>query len=170
MQPTDGQQFRNVLVGMGRMYGQELDKLVLNAYWVALSDWSLEDFGAAARRLMQTAKFMPRPADFHDLRKAGRPTAGEVWAIVLTCARRGDEHPDVSPAAKRALAAIGGIRTVMMSDPQKTPFLARSFAEHFETMTDVDDIREALPQIAGPQSAGRISGPRRALPHITRQT
>lgn len=169
MQPVDAKPFRAILAGMGRMYGQELDKLVLDAYWLALGDWSLEDFEAGARQLMQTAKFMPRPADFHELRKAGRPTSGEAWAVVLAAARAGDEKPDISPAAKRALAAIGGIRAVMMSDPQKTPFLAKSFGEHFESMQDADDVREAVPQIAGPDAARRLSGPQRAVPQIARQ-
>lgn len=156
MLPTEGKQFRNVIVGMGRMYGQELDKLVLDAYWLALGDWELADFEAAARHLMQTSKFMPRPADFRDLQKAGRPTAGEAWATVLEYARAGvDPCAVLEPAAIGALRAIGGIRAVMMSE--KTHFLEKRFAEHFEAKQDADDVREAVPQIAGPDR--RLEGP-----------
>lgn len=158
MQPIDSKRFRSMLAGMGRMYGQELDQLVLDAYWLALGDWSLDDFEAGARQLMQTAKFMPRPADFHELRKAGRPTAGEAWSKILECARAGYDEPQLDIPAKRALAAIGGIGAVMRSETDKTHFLEKRFAEHFGAMQDAHDIREAVPLIA--DAGRRISGTR----------
>lgn len=159
MLPTEGKKFRNVIVGMGRLYGQELDQLVLDAYWLALSGWEFEDFEDAARHLMQTAKFMPRPADFHELRQAGRPTAGEAWATVLEYARAGvDPSPHLESAAVGALRSIGGIRAVMMSETDKTHFLEKRFAEHFEAKQDADDVREAVPQIAD-GSRQRLTGP-----------
>lgn len=157
MLPIDGKQFRNVIVGMGRMYGVELDKLVLDAYWLALKDWELDDFEAAARHLMQTAKFMPRPADFRELQKAGRPTAGEAWLEIRAMARSSLTAEPDDPVAARALRAIGGLRAVGMCDFTKIEFMERRFAEHFESMQEADDIREAVPQITGSRS--RLSGP-----------
>lgn len=149
--------------------GGKLGKEALKIWELAMADWPIERFREAASHLARAVEFMPSPFHFEQLRKAGRPTSGEVWAMVLACARSGDEHPDVSPAAKRALAAIGGIRAVMMSETSKTQFLAKSFAENFEAMQDADDVREAVPQIAGPAANARLNGPRRVIPQIARQ-
>ena len=156
MQPTDATAFRNTLTGMFRLYGQDPDALVLDAYWLALADWSLEEFQSGARHLMQTAKFMPRPADFAELRKAGRPTAGEAWAVALDAAR-GSNYPTDNLAVERAVRAIGGWRVIAMSTDEGLPFLERRFAEHFETMQDAEDVRHAVPQIA--LSGARLNGP-----------
>jgi len=150
----DGDRFRNVISGMGRMYGADPDELVLDAYWIALSDWRFEDFQAAAQRLMKTSKFMPRPSDFEDLRKAGRMTSGEAFAKALGWARDGSyKHPAKTPEAiliDRVVSALGGWSSIAGSDPDYVHFLEKRFAEHFETVVDVTDTREALPQIAGP--------------------
>lgn len=154
MLPTDGDRFRNIIRGMGRMYAAEPDGLVLDAYWIALSDWSFEDFQAASQRLMKTSKFMPRPSDFEDLRKAGRLTAGEAFAKALGWARAGTyTAPAKTPDAifiDRVVMAMGGWIAITGSDPEKLHFLERRFLEHFESLQDATDTREALPQIARP--------------------
>lgn len=149
MQPTDATAFRNTLTGMFRLYGQDPDALVLDAYWLALADWPLAEFQAGARHLMQTAKFMPRPADFAELRKAGRPTAGEAWAEALERVRHG-RYPSEDTHLERVVRALGGWRSLGMTTTEGLPFIERRFAEHFEAMQDANDVREAVPQIAAP--------------------
>lgn len=173
MQANDGNRFRDLLRGMGRMYSQDVDALTLDAYWLALGDWSLEDFEGACRQLMKTAKFMPRPADFTELRKAARPTAGEAWTEVLAYVRGGgigtglpdhdfDGRAITDPLVIAAVRAIGGFEAIGRSTTDQTPFLERRFAEHYEAIGDREGIRQALPQIAGEPRA-RVSGPRSLL-------
>lgn len=157
MQPTDATAFRNTLTGMFRLYGQDPDALVLDAYWLALTDWPIEEFQAGARHLMQTAKFMPRPADFAELRRAGRPTAGEAWATALD-AVRGSNYPTDDAALERAVRAIGGWKILAMTTDDGLPFIERRFAEHFESMQDADDVRGSVPRIAY-NGAARLGGP-----------
>ena len=147
MIPEDRQAFLETVVGFAELKGKQLSAPALELYWRALQDWELEDFRAAAAYLLKTCEFMPTPKDFEDLRRAGRMTAGEAWGEVLECARHGDPPPD-DPLLRRALRAIGGINTVMMSETDKTHFLERRFCEHYETMRESDDAREAVPQIA----------------------
>jgi len=104
---------------------------------------------------------MPMPKDFEDLRKAGRETAGEAWANVLSLAR-GRGGRQLSELAKRALNAIGGMYAVSMSDVDKTPFLERRFAEHFASMQDANDVRDEVPGLVFEQRP-RLNGPRRLL-------
>jgi hypothetical protein len=152
MQVTDGEKFRNIIRGMSRMYGTEPDGLVLDAYWIALNDWAFEDFQSAAQLLMKTRKFMPRPSEFEDLRKAGRETAGEVFAGLRQWLRYSPSGYTLKPETPRSIAsafsAMGGAQAYAMCDAAKLPFLERRFCDHYEEISGADDTREVVPQIA----------------------
>lgn len=170
MQANDFPRFQAVMTGMAELYQRELSAPLMDAYWLALTDWPLSEFEAAAGQLMKTEEFMPKPVAFNKLRKAGRQTAGEAWIRVLEYARHGynvnglqwangggSVGPD-DPLVRRAVAAIGGYKAIAMSETDKTHFLERRFCEHFEGMQDAEEIREAVPEIAFDRRAG-ISGP-----------
>lgn len=151
MQENDVTQFRNVIVGMGRMFGQEIDALVLEMYWLALKGWELEEFKSAAAHLLGSSKFMPRPADFTDLRNAGRMTAGEAFSAAMAVARDCSRHRASTagdPRIDAAVAACGGYFAMGQQETEKLGFLERRFTEHYESISDAEDVREAVPQIA----------------------
>lgn len=161
MQVTDGNKFRNVIRGMSRMYGSDPDKLVLDAYWIALSDWDFESFQQAAALLMRTNKFMPKPSDFNELRNAGKPTAGEAWALVLDRVRKGAVRwqgggvslyshfaPPEGELITAAVEAIGGYKAIAMHDEATLHFLEKRFCDHYEAIQDKREIRAAVPEIA----------------------
>lgn len=152
MSPDDANRFCNLIRGMGRTFGNEPDQCVLDAYWVALRDWELDEFEQACGHLLKTAKFMPRPADFDELRRASRLTSGEAWAEVLDHARNGyrDEPGPQDPRIVAAVRAIGGYQAIAMSRTDQTQFLEKRFAEHYDSISEREEIREAVPQIAGP--------------------
>lgn len=139
VQPTDFTRFRAVLAGMAELYQRELSGTLLDAYWLALRDWTLPDFEAAAASLMASATFMPRPADFNVLRRAAETTGAEAWQYVLAnCARwRSGQAGDRDPAIDAALRAIGGNQRVALCHIDKLPFLEKRFLEMF------DERREA---------------------------
>lgn len=161
MQPAEFERFKAVMNGMSKVYEREIDGVLLDAYWLSLRSWSLRDFEQAAGHLMGNSKFMPRPADFTELRNAGRPTGGEAFAQALAhCASssyRAGPHPD--PIIDACVRACGGYLVIAMSEQDRLPFIERRFAEHFEHLQDAEDTREALPQITrrGPP---QLSGPR----------
>lgn len=171
MQASDFPRFQSVMTGMAELYQRELSAPLLDAYWLALADWNLQEFEAAAAQLMKTEEFMPRPVAFNKLRKAGRVTAAEVWIEVLEHARHDSPNfmnghvRGLSDLANRALRAIGGLSTVAMSDPSKTTFLERRFSEVYDQMDESDEVREALtgfsfdrPLVSGPTRVGRLLG------------
>jgi hypothetical protein len=179
MTPEDRKTFLEIVVGFAELKGKQLSAPALELYWRSLQHWPIDAFRAAAEQLVRSCEFMPTPKDFEDLRKAGRRTAGEAWAIVLDYARRGFIRWDSGPPSvdgsvsepddellRRAVRAIGGFQAVAMSPTDKTPFLERRFCEHYEAMQDADDVREAVPQIAysgsrtlsGPSSARDLLG------------
>lgn len=166
MTADDRKKFAEVIIGFAELKGKQLSSPALELYWRSMQHWCLEDFLAAAEQLLRTSGFMPTPKDFEDLRKAGRPTAGEAWAwAVAAC---GTCHSPLGytsggscgdPFIDRVVRAIGGYRAIAMCDSEKLHFLERRFSEHFETMQDAEDIREAVPQIAF-SGAQAIGGPR----------
>jgi hypothetical protein len=172
MTPKDRKAFVEVVLGFAELKGKQLSAPALELYWRSLQHWELEDFKQAAEHLLRSCEFMPLPKDFEDLRKAGRPRAGEAWARVLSLARGrglptlGEQPTKLTDLERRALNAIGGLNTVAMSDVDKTPFLERRFCEHFDSIQDAMDVREAVPEIAysgerrlsGPQSAKNLLG------------
>lgn len=174
MTPADRKEFAEVVMGFAELKSKQLSKAALTLYWNAMQHWELEDFKAAAEQLLRTSEYMPVPKDFEDLRKAGRPTAGEAWdkarrncgsAIVSghvtsngTC---GDTLID------KAVRAIGGYGVIAMCDTEKLHFLERRFCEHYESIQDADDVREALPQIAGGEDRRRLA--KSAVAMLTRK-
>jgi hypothetical protein len=166
VQPSDGNRFRALLAGMGRMFGQDLDSVVLDAYWLALRDWSLSDFEAACAQLMRTCRFMPRPADFAGLVKAHARTASEAWDAVLQhCkgAYRDGSGIDGGGPIDQAVAGLGGYRAVAFHDLDYLPILSRQFHERYEELRDVHETRASVPQLADHKTRSiiRHNGPRR---------
>lgn len=180
MQPNDKPKFLAVLNGLAAIKpGAKLTAEALTLYWNALAAWSIEDFSAAAAQLARTSEFMPNPYHFEMLRKAGRLTAGEAWAQVLDYVRNSGynqwecglptlnaEYPQITDQlVNAAVRAIGGYRAVAMSNTEQTQFLERRFAEHFESIRDAEDVREALPLLTGgtKHSDPKLSAPVRML-------
>ena len=161
MQADDFTRFRAVLAGMAKLYERELDAPLLDAYWLALRDWSLADFERAAGHLMSRSRFMPRPADFNDLRKAAGMTAGEAWAAALQHARGAWRSGPAVPEVERAVQAIGGWMVLAHANIDSLQFIERRFTDAFADLETAVATREALPQIAGPTLTwkGRLSGP-----------
>lgn len=167
MEQVDFPRFRAVMAGMAKVYEREIDGPLLDAYWLALRDWSLADFEAAAGHLMATSEFMPRPAAFSALRKAARPSPVEAWDL----ARRSlqwtvngyVEAPGIDPLVAKALRSIGGANALAMCDEDKLHFLERRFVQVYESLQDSNDTRQALPQIAGPAARPRLPGLRPLL-------
>lgn len=161
MQPADSKRFNQLLTGVCLTFGREPEPLVLDVYWLTLRDWSLEDFERACGHILKTAKFMPRPSDFEDLRKAGRMTPGEAFAAAMVVARDCSPHTRSTsgdPRIDAAAAACGGYFAMGQQETEKLGFLERRFVEHFESISEVEDTREAVPQIAG-ESRARLNGP-----------
>jgi hypothetical protein len=152
MQSSDFERFRNVMAGMGEMYGKELSPPLLDAYWLSLRSWSLADFQDAAAHLMGSGQFMPKPADFNALRKAGRPTPSEAWLTATHSLQWGLHGHTVrdgcDPLIAKAIHAIGGPTVIAMTPTDKLPFVERRFCEVYESLQDSNDTREAVPQIA----------------------
>ena len=169
MTPADKETFCAILNGLAAIKpGGKLTAEAYEVWWLAMQDWPLDQFRAAAAHLAKSVEFMPSPYHFEQLRKAARPTAGEAWAKAVASCRtawtpqgyRGGTSGD--PLIDRAVHAIGGYAAIAQCDHDKLHFLERRFAEHYGSIEDAEDVREALPQIAGPSTLPRLNDSSRA--------
>lgn len=159
-------EFCRILNGLATIKpGVKLTAEGLDLYWLALATWSIEDFRAAAAELARTSEFFPNPYHFEQLRKAGQMSSGEAFAIAQSIARDCSSYSEPTsghPRIDAAAHACGGYRAMGMAETGRIGFLERRFCEHFDDISEREDIREALPQIAGPSRA-RVSGPRQLI-------
>jgi hypothetical protein len=172
MLPTDKPKFLAVLNGLAAIKpGAKLTAEALTLYWNALSAWTIEDFTAAASQLARTCEFMPNPYHFEQLRKASRMTAGEAWTKALEYARcngfsrwnsgpPSEDDPSQRPAdplIDAAVRAVGGYQAIAMTKTSDTHWIEKRFCEHYDAILEREDVRAAVPQIAGPTR--HIDGP-----------
>lgn len=151
MTPEDRKSFLEVVLGFAELKGKHLSAPALELYWRAMYQWSLDDFRAAAEHLLRTCEFMPVPADFERLRRAGKATPGEAWVAVLehcTGPYRYREGIDDGGPIDQAVAVLGGYRAVAMHNSNFLHALERRFAEHYTSGVEVATVRAAVPQIA----------------------
>jgi hypothetical protein len=160
MQPTERAEFVRVLNGMAAIRRVDLTAEAISLWWAAMARWTLEDFKAAASHLIGATEFMPTPFDFNQLRRAGEPTPSEAWTKAVAECRHW-RNPELLPNGRiaRAAAAVGGFRNIAMCNIETDlPHVQRRFLEAYEELSDVDQVREALPQIAGSPDQPRIRG------------
>lgn len=152
MNATDREPFLEIILGFAELKGKSLSGPALALYWNAMQAWSLADFQAAANELLRTCEFMPMPKDFEDLRKAGRETAGEVFAGIGRYIVYSPNGYTVATNTPRAIAAairaMGGADAYAMCDVDKLPFLEKRFCQHYEQIIEHEDTRQSVPQIA----------------------
>ena len=154
MLPTDRPEFLRTLNGLAAIKGKELTPEALSLWWSAMAAWSIEDFKAAASHLAGEMEWMPQPFHFNQLRKAGELTPGEAWLRVLNGAQL-----EPGSRAYRAAQIVGGQQAIRHADIETAlPHIQRRFLTAYEELSDVDGVREALPQIAAPEVAKRIGG------------
>jgi hypothetical protein len=168
MQNTDKIEFVKTLNAMALMKKTTLNPDVMDLWWDCFTDWNIEDFKVAARHLLKVKTFMPQPNDFNDLRKAGKPTSGEVFAGLMQwleyspngySVKRGTPH-----AIATAIRAIGGADAYALCESSKLHFIERRFCEHYDQISSRQEIRDAVPEIALDQDIrARLAGTFQAI-------
>jgi hypothetical protein len=151
MQPNDRPEFLRILNGLAAIKpGKGLTPEALDVWWQAMGDWALANFREAAGHLARTVEFMPSPFHFEQLRKAGRETAAEAWVRVVRQSPRwrGGEQGDPDPLIDACIRAIGGNEKIAMTDVAELHWLEKRFSEAYEELRDVQEHRDAVPQIA----------------------
>jgi hypothetical protein len=113
---------------------------------------------------MATSQFMPRPADWHELRKAAAMTAGEVWeAAIAVCPGWRNGSASVDPLTDRVVRMVGGYERLAMEPLDTQHFTRNKFIELYAELAETEGAREAVPAIAGPPGRPRLGTSPRLL-------
>lgn len=155
MRPTDKRKFLEIVNGMAAIKpGKPLTPAALELYWNSMRRWSIEEFEEAANHLMASVEFMPNPYHFEQLRKAGELTAGEAWQIVLS-----GTPLDPESRLGRAAKICGGQMAIRHANVERElPFIQRRFMEVYGELSEVDTVRDALPNLT--DSSRRLEAPK----------
>lgn len=164
MLPTDKLEFARILNGLAAVKpGAKLTDEALAVWWLAMREWSLDEFKAAAAQLSRSVEFFPNPYHFEQLRKkASSETVGEAWARVRAKLMHVGAHDRVSiePRIDRVVSLMGGYFRLSQTNTDKLVFAENRFRELWEESAEADEARLALPsaahRIAGPQSAAGV--------------
>ena len=147
-------EFSRILSGMAEIRGKPLSREALSMYWLALADWDIQEFRDAAKYLLNHSQFMPSPYDFEQLRKkASEETAGEAWEQVRRAIRH-RHHTDrtsISPKVDKLVRMMGGYDALGMTNSDEMVWREKKFFELWETESDAEEVRQALPLLDGPR-------------------
>ena len=100
MQESDREQFVLAVTGMIETFGKEASMPMLNGYWMALSDLSLEQVKRGIIGAMQTCKFLPTVADIRGgVTQSNEDEGLRAWSVF-----------------ERAVSQYGGYKSVDFDD------------------------------------------------------
>lgn len=165
MIPSDEPEFVRIVAALAAQKpGKPLTDDAIALFWLSMQDWTIEEFKSAAAHLNKSVEFMPNPYHFEQLRKAGQETAGEAFQRARQILRRLSPreyigHQSGDARLDAAIRACGGYEALAMCTTENIGFFERRFAEHFESISDAESVRGALPQLTGGK---RLSGPQAA--------
>lgn len=153
---SDKSEFSKILGGISEIRGKPLSREGMAMYWLALSHWSMEEFRQAAKHLLSHSQFMPTPYDFEQLRKkSSDETAGEAWEQVRRVIRH-RHHSDptsINPKVDKIVRMLGGYTTLGLTPSEEMQWREKKFFELWETQSDVEEVRQALPLLDGDRKA-----------------
>lgn len=141
MKPDDKPEFLRIMNGLAAVFGGQITPEALDVWWGAFGGWSLHEFTHAAGAAVTRCKFMPRPADLFDVKRAARPTPGEAWDI----AGQGRDE-----LADKAFSIATQGRYVGHIPYDEHPWIQKRFLQLYAQLAEVEDARAAAPQLAAP--------------------
>lgn len=113
MRTEEKREFANALSAVAVTFGTELDKPILAAYWMALSDLDLNALQSACSRALRELTFFPKPAELRKLAGivASSSRAMLAWESVAKTtqrlgARRSVDFDD--PVINATVRSMGG--------------------------------------------------------------
>lgn len=140
MKPEDKKRFGAVMNGLGATYGKELTTPLVDLYWRAMEEMTIEQVEAAAAKMLtdQDQKFWPRPADF--LKHSGTPSREELaldaWGSLLDAIREHGAYTSVKfddPALGATVRVLGGwVRLCDTPAEQMHAFTRSAFLKAYE--------------------------------------
>jgi hypothetical protein len=141
MQPSKRQVFKQLLTGMGFLYGKSLHESVLEIYWQALAHLAFSEVKIALQKHVQNpdkGQFMPKPADvIEHLQGSTESQALKAWSMVAKAIREVGAYSSVvfaDPLIHVVIRDMGGWIALCQSKIADLPFRAREFEKRYQAL------------------------------------
>lgn len=172
MQSEDREEFVRILTGLADVKRVNLTAEAFEIWWLAMQDWSIDDFRQAAGYVAKHAPWLD-PHEFEKVRKRAAPSEHEAWIVAVEHASGAWRHSSTCGDLQidAVVQSIGGYHTLAMCDGDKLGFLERRFLETYRDFADGQAVRQALPNLSETPVA-RIGGTAhvgKLLEHVSRQ-
>ncbi len=150
---SDKQQFRELMVGVGELYGKEVTKPLLKIYFGSLAGLSFEDVESGITKHSSDTyhgSFMPKPADIIRQVELFKPSADEraelAWMQVTNKIRLKGAYGNLKMDDKQAMAAVKNLGTwqsLCHTETSKLQWKKKEFIEIYKTFENTPS--EILP-------------------------
>ncbi len=150
MNSADRQEFFETVAAMGLMHGCKLDAPELRLWFELFAQtWTLAEFREAAAYLLQTSRWMPKPAEFFELREGATPDPAKAWGTVIDHARGTWRQSRTcgDPIADSVVQTLGGWFALAMSTERDLAFRRREFVDTYRDFAERDQVVNALPDL-----------------------
>lgn len=153
----DKKKFQILMLGAGEIYGKEINKTLLQIYFQALIQYSMEEVDRGFTKHFVDPKngtFFPKPADIVRMIGSDKPSVEDsarlAWLAIIGEIRRTGAYGALKLQDKLALAAlksIGGWNHLCMSQESSLPFIEKEFISAYQAMerTPLESLPESLP-------------------------
>lgn len=155
----DGARFAALITGLGELYGREPSEALLELYWRALADRSIEELERAASLHVRTEAHFPKPAEL--LRNEDKASADlralEAWNVTQRAVADVGSYQTPTfddPLTQRAVRLLGGWRS----------FCRPSESEHWQQKRFVEVYRDLLAEERRAALPEATDGKRKRLP------
>ncbi len=162
MNDQDKRKFKELMAGVGELYGKDITKPLLSLYFNALEELSIEQVSQAfTNHVKSTGKegtFFPKPADLmrqikgsEEDRKASTDDRAMIaWSCIEQAMSRIGSYQALELEDKQALAtvkAMGGWQKLCETTYDQLPFRRREFIKMYETFerTPIEKLPASLP-------------------------
>lgn len=143
MTKDDKPRFLETIAGLAELHGRELSPAALKIWWGAMRHWDFDEFRRGANYLARANAFMPKPADFENLRRSSLNSSSDAWTLVLCHISRTIELSD--PIILEAVERVGGFSTIGKTKEADLHWRRREFREIYHELVDQQIAKGTVP-------------------------
>jgi hypothetical protein len=159
MTPDDAPQFARLLGGLGEVFNEPMSEIRARLYFEALKDLPLASIEAAVSRLIQGARFFPKPAEIREtLEGSVEDRARESWRRLLGALEHVGTYESVDfgdPILHAVVESLGGWHQAWAWERVDGPELLgieRDFVSLYRLYSQRRPSRAASPVLLGQHS------------------
>lgn len=164
MRPSDIKAYRNAIAALCLTFGREATEELYDAYWMGVSDLTIEALQTAVATAIRSSKAFPRPVELRQF--AGEQTneqrAIAAWGDVLRAVPRGPyKHIDFQdPLINATVRNLGGWPTFIgrFEDEESEKWVRLEFLKAYQSFASSGVNGEACLPLTGINQVTPIGG------------